>query len=64
MPYHARYTVNADCTGRSIYRVFGAEFDLFIAPDGDKFMWILTEPAESEGVSGLEERVTLLRIGV
>jgi hypothetical protein len=62
-PYTATYTVNADCTGHSIYPDFDSECDLFIDPDGHRFAWVLTEPAESEGVSGVEERVTRQRIG-
>jgi hypothetical protein len=64
LPYNATYTVNADCTGRSIYPVFDSEYDLFIDPHGHRFTWVLTEPAESEGVSGVEERVTRQRIGI
>jgi hypothetical protein len=63
LPYNATYTVNADCTGRSTYPDFGSEYDLFIDPDGHRFTWVLTEPAESEGVSGVEERVTPHRLG-
>jgi hypothetical protein len=37
------YTVNADCTG-SISVMNGPTFDLFIAPDGEEFALIATDP--------------------
>lgn len=38
------YTVDADCTG-SYTVANGPAFDLFIAPDGEEFALIATEPA-------------------
>jgi hypothetical protein len=60
-PYTATYTVNADCTGTSTYD--GEEYDLFIHPGGDMFTWVLTTPPDSDGVSGLEQRVSHQRVG-
>jgi len=62
-PFSGTYTVNRDCTGHSTYPDLGAQYDLFIAPSGDKFAWVQTSPRRSEGLSGVEERVTPERIG-
>src|SRR5215211_887672 len=62
--YTAEYTVEANCTGTSTYPDFGgAQFDLFIDPGGDRFTWVGVRPRRDTVVSGVEQRVTLQRIG-
>jgi hypothetical protein len=61
VPYTASYTVNPNCTGKSIYP-WDMEFDLFIDPGGERFTWVLTVPDDSPGLSGVEQRVTRERI--
>jgi hypothetical protein len=51
------YTVNADCTGSYTVQVpDGPSFELFIAPQGEKFAIIATAP-EGNYVSTIDERV-------
>jgi hypothetical protein len=55
-PVSGTYTVKADCTATVTY-TGGAQYDLFIAPDGSMFTFIQVKP--SEGVtSGFELRGT------
>jgi hypothetical protein len=61
LTYTATYTVEANCTGTSTYD--GAQYDLFIDPGGDRFTWVGVIPRRDTVVSGVEQRVTLQRIG-
>ena len=54
------YSVKADCTSTAIYED-GTHYDQFIAPDGSKFTFIHTKPAE-QVVAGFEVRVTTKRV--
>ena len=62
--FSGTYTVNADCTGTATYPGNGFEYkyDLFIAPEGSMFTFVQTNPPESVA-SGVEQRVTLKRVG-
>jgi hypothetical protein len=55
------YTVNADCTG-TVTLTDDTQYRLFIDPDGSMFAWVQTNPPQYV-VSGVEQRVTLQRIG-
>jgi hypothetical protein len=55
------YSVKADCTGTLTFED-GTRFDLFIAPDGSKFMFIQTKPSELV-VARDEQQVTAKRVG-
>jgi hypothetical protein len=55
------YTVDADCTG-TVTLTDDTQYDLFIDPDGSMFAWVQTNPPQYV-VSGVEQRVTLQRIG-
>jgi hypothetical protein len=61
---HARidgtYTVNADCTGSSVYSD-GTHYDDFIAPDGSIHVFVQTDPGTV--ASGFEPRATARRVG-
>jgi hypothetical protein len=59
--FSGTYTVNADCTG-IVTLTDDTQYDLFIDPDGSKFAWVQTYPPQYV-VSGVEQRVTLQRIG-
>src|SRR3712207_2601811 len=48
------YKVNADCTGTGTYEG-GAQADMFIAPDGSKFTFVVVKPSELV-TSGFEVR--------
>jgi hypothetical protein len=60
-PFTATYTVKADCTGTSTYSD-GAQYDLFIAPDGGMFTFVQINPPEFVA-SGFELRGTAKRVG-
>jgi hypothetical protein len=62
--FSGTYTVEANCTGTSTYRGAGFEYKyrLFIDPGGDMFTFVQTDPKESVA-SGVEQRVTLQRVG-
>jgi hypothetical protein len=57
-PFSGKYTVNADCTGTTTN---GTASDLYIAPDGSMFTWVLAEPKVV--ASGSELRGTAKRVG-
>ena len=58
-PNSGTYTVKANCTGTA---TFGdLKFDLFIAPDGSMFSFVLVKPSE-EVAAGFEERATAKRV--
>ena len=61
--FSGTYTVKANCTGTTTYKSGGMLFttDMFIAPDGSKFTFIHTKPAE-QVVAGFEVRVTTKRV--
>ncbi len=59
--FSGTYTVDADCTG-TVRLTDGTRYDLFIAPDGSMFAWVQTKPPRYV-VSGVEQRVTLQRVG-
>jgi hypothetical protein len=54
------YTVNADCTGSSVYSD-GTRYDDFIAPDGSTLVFVQTNPGTV--AAGFEPRVTARRVG-
>ena len=54
------YKVNADCTGTGTYEG-GAQADMFIAPDGSKFTFVVVKPSELV-TSGFEVRATAKRV--
>ena len=54
-----RYTVNADCTGSTIY-ADGTRYDQFVAPDGSQFVFVQTNPGTV--VAAFEPRVTARRV--
>ena len=54
------YSVNADCTGTLTFED-GTRFDLFIAPDGSKFMFVQTNPGVV--AAGFEPQGTAERVG-
>jgi hypothetical protein len=54
------YNVKADCTGTGT--TGGVQFDMFIAPDGSKFTFVIIKP-KAFVASGLEERATAKRVG-
>jgi hypothetical protein len=56
---HGRYTVNADCSGSSIYSD-GSRYDQFTAPDGSTFVFVQTNPGTV--VAAFEPRVTAHRV--
>jgi hypothetical protein len=60
-PFTATYTVKADCTGTSTYSD-GAQYDLFIAPDGGMFTFVQINPPE-QVASGFELQGTAKRVG-
>src|SRR5687767_10434639 len=55
------YTVKADCTGTLTFED-GTRFDLFIAPDGSKFMFVQTKPSELVAARD-NQQVTAKRVG-
>jgi hypothetical protein len=55
------YSVKADCTGTLTFED-GTRFDVFIAPDGSKFMFIQTKPSELVAARD-EQQVTAKRVG-
>jgi hypothetical protein len=55
-----RYTVNADCTGSTIY-ADGTRYDDFIAPDGSIHVFVQTNPGTV--AAAFEPRVTARRVG-
>jgi hypothetical protein len=57
---NGRYTVNADCTGSTIYSD-GTRYDDFIAPDGSIHVFVQTNPGTV--AAGFEPRVTARRVG-
>ena len=58
-PNSGTYTVKANCTGTA---TFGdLKFDLFIAPDGSMFSFVLVKPSE-QVAAGFEERATAKRV--
>ena len=58
-PNSGTYTVKANCTGTA---TFGdLKFDLFIAPDGSMFSFVLVKPSELVA-AGFEERATAKRV--
>ena len=59
-PLSGTYTVKADCTGTVTYP--GVHMDVFIAPDGSMFTFVMTKPPE-EVASGFELRGTAQRVG-
>jgi hypothetical protein len=59
--FSGTYTVDADCTG-TVTLTDGTEYRLFIHPKGDMFAWVQTKPPRYV-VSGVEQRVTLQRVG-
>jgi hypothetical protein len=54
------YNVKADCTGTGT--AAGTQFDMFIAPDGSKFTFVIIKP-KAFVASGFEERATAKRVG-
>jgi hypothetical protein len=54
------YKVNADCTGTGTYEG-GAQADMFIAPDGSKFTFVVVKPSDLV-TSGFEVRATAKRV--
>lgn len=54
------YTVEADCTGTVTY-ADGTRYDLFLAPDGSRFVFIQTNPGTV--AAGFEPRATAQRVG-
>ena len=55
-----RYTVNADCTGSTIYSD-GTRYDDFIAPDGSIHVFVQTNP-ERIVAAGFEPRAMARRV--
>jgi hypothetical protein len=55
------YSVKADCTGTLTFED-GTRFDLFIAPDGSKFMFVQTKPSELVAARD-NQQVTAKRVG-
>ena len=55
-----KYTVNQDCTG-SVNFSSGTAGDLFIAPDGNQFVFVHTNPGTV--AVELDQRVTARRVG-
>jgi hypothetical protein len=55
-----RYTVNADCTGSTIYSD-GTRYDDFIAPDGSIHVFVQTNPGTV--AAAFEPRATAHRVG-
>jgi hypothetical protein len=55
------YKVNADCTGTVTYRD-GSQVDVFIAPDGSKFTFVIIKPKAVVG-TGFEPQGTAKRVG-
>jgi hypothetical protein len=56
-PSSGTYIINSDCTGR---HTDGTYYDLFIAPDGSMFTFVLTNPGFV--VSGFEMQGTAKRV--
>ena len=54
-----RYTVNADCTGSTIYSD-GTHYDDFIAPDGSIHVFVQTDPGTV--AAGFEPRAMARRV--
>ena len=54
-----RYTVNADCTGSTIYSD-GTRYDDFIAPDGSLHVFVQTNPGTV--AAGFEPRAMACRV--
>jgi hypothetical protein len=54
------YNIKADCTGTGTYEG-GAQADMFIAPDGSKFTFVVVKPSDLV-TSGFELRVTAKRV--
>jgi hypothetical protein len=54
------YTVAADCTGTVTYDD-GTRYDVFVAPDGGRFVFVQTNPGTV--ASGTEPRATAERVG-
>jgi hypothetical protein len=59
--FSGTYTVDADCTG-TVTLTDDTEYRLFIHPEGNMFTWVQTKSPQYV-VSGVEQRVTLKRIG-
>ena len=55
-----KYTVKSDCTG-SVSFSDGTTDDLFIAPDGSQFAFVLTNPGTAG--AGFLQRVTTRSVG-
>jgi hypothetical protein len=55
------YSVKADCTGTLTFED-GTRFDVFIAPDGSKFMFVQTKPSELVAARD-NQQVTAKRVG-
>jgi hypothetical protein len=55
------YSVKADCTGTLTFED-DTRFDLFIAPDGSKFMFVQTKPSELVAARD-NQQVTAKRVG-
>lgn len=54
------YTVAADCTGTVTY-ADGTRYDVFLAPDGSRFVFVQTNPGTV--AAGTEPRATAQRVG-
>ena len=59
--FSGTYTVRADCTGTLTFED-DTRFDLFIAPDGSKFMFVQTKPSELVAARD-NQQVTAKRVG-
>ena len=59
IPYTGTYTVNEDCTGTltTTEELGTFHYDQFVAPTGDEFSWVATDPGVV--AAGFERRVSV-----